>query len=126
MCLINIDDVIEKIKDNKFMKVLESQRKQYAEILKESKDLLNRHGKKEEENNLVAKLSTKVISEISLMKDDSKESIAKMLIESTNKSIIAIVEKINMYNNKDASIVVLATKLKNTLEMNMDELKKHL
>jgi hypothetical protein len=126
MGLIGIDDVIKKVEDNSLLKVLEKERKQYKEILKEAKVLLNRYGKCEEEINIMAKLGSKIMSEMVLLKDHSKETIAKMMIEGTNKGIIAIVEKINGYNNNDASIVVLANKFKNTLEMNMDELKKYL
>ena len=52
--------------------------------------------------------------------------MAKMMIEGTNKGIIAVTEKINAYNNNDAEIIMLANKLKNNLEENVNNLKKYL
>ena len=74
----------------------------------------------------MAKMSTKMMAEMKMIKDESDQTIAKMMVEGSNKGVIEITEKINAYNNTDAEIVVLAGKLKATLEKNIDELKKYL
>ena len=126
MGVIGINDIVSKVKDEKFEKVLNEQKNEYQNICKESEDVLKKYGKHNEEIGIMAKVSSKVMSEISMLKDDSEKNIAKMMVEGTNKGIIEITEKLNLYENMDPEIIVLATKLKNTLEKNIDELKKYL
>ncbi len=126
MGVIGIDDVITKANNEKFIKLLKSEREEYQTICNEAENILKKYGKQNEEIGVMAKMSSKMMSEMKMLKDDSDETIAKMMMEGTNKGIIAITEKINSYNVKDAEIVVLATKLKATLEKNVDELKKFL
>jgi len=75
---------------------------------------------------MMAKVSTKVMSEMTLLKENTTQVIAKMMVEGTNKGITQITEKINAYNNSDAEIVVLANRFKSMLEKNVEELKKYL
>ena len=126
MGIIGIDDIITKVKDESLEKLLKSQRNEYDNICTETENVLKKYGKQNEEIGLMAKVSTKVMSELSMLKENTSQSIAKMMVEGTNKGIIEIQEKINAYNNSDAEIVVLANKLKNTLEKNIEELKKYL
>ena len=126
MGIIGINDVITAASNEKFEKLLNNQKEEYQNICKEAEDILKKYGKNTEENGMMAKMSSKMMSEMSLMKDDSDQTIAKMMMEGTNKGVIAVTEKINAYNNNDAEIVVLAGKLKATLEKNIDELKKYL
>ena len=126
MGVIGVDNIITKIKDEKFEELLQKQKEEYQNICKEAEDILKKYGKQNEEVGKMAKVSTKVMSEMASLKDDSTQNYAKMMIEGTNKGIIEITEKINAYNNSDAEIVVLANKLKNTLEKNIEELKKYL
>lgn len=126
MGVIGIDNIITKVKDEKFEKVLKTQRDEYDNICTETENVLKKYGKQNEEVGSMAKVSTKVMSELTLLKENTTQAIAKMMVEGTNKGIVEIVEKINAYNNSDAEIVVLANKLKNTLEKNIDDLKKYL
>ena len=126
MGVVGIDDVIVKASDEKFEKLLKKEREEYLEIAREAEDILKKYGKQNEEVGTMAKMSSKMMSEMKLLKDNSTQTIAKMMMEGTNKGIIEITEKINAYNNTDAEIVVLAGKLKSTLEKNIEELKKFL
>lgn len=126
MGVIGIDNIITKIKDEKFEGVLQKQREEYQSACKEAEDILKKYGKQNEEVGAMAKVSTKVMSEMASLKDDSTQNYAKMMIEGTNKGIIEITEKINAYNNSDAEIVVLANRLKSIEEKNIEELKKYL
>ena len=126
MGVIGIDNIITKVQDEKFEELLNNQKNEYVNICTETENILKKYGKQNEEVGVVAKVSTKVMSEMSLLKENSTQSIAKMMVEGTNKGIVEIVEKINAYSNSDAEITVLANKLKNTLEKNIDDLKKYL
>lgn len=126
MGIIGIKDIITKVSDEKFEKVLNNQKEEYNNICEEAENILKKYGKQNKEVSNIAKISTKVMSEMMIIKDNSINNIAKMMMEGTNKGIIEITEKINAYNNSDAEIVVLANKLKDTLEKNIEELKKYL
>ena len=126
MGVIGINDVIGKVSNEKFEKLLNSEKDEYSEICKEALDILKKYGKQNEEVGTMAKMSSKMMAEMSLMKDDSDNTVAKMMLEGSNKGIIEISEKINAYQCDDAEILVLANKLKATLEKNIDDLKKYL
>ncbi len=126
MGIIGVDAIISKVSEEKFEKVLKEQRNEYDKVCNEAEDILKKYGKQNEEVGILAKISTNVMSEMSMLKDDSTKNIAKLMVEGTNKGIIEITEKINAYNNSDAEIIVLANRLKSILEKNIDELKKYL
>ena len=107
-------------------KVVKDQREEYDRVCTEAENILKKYGKQNEEVSKAAKISTTIMSEMTLLKDNSTQTIAKMMIEGTNKGIIEITEKINAYNNSDAEIVVLVNRLKSILENNIEELKKYL
>ncbi len=126
MGVVGIDDVITKAEEEKFLKLLKNEREEYQTISKEAKDILKKYGKNNEELGMMAKMGSKMMSEVKMLKDSSDQTIAKMMMEGTNKGVIEITEKLNAYKIEDAEIIVLANKLKTTLEKNIDELKKFL
>ena len=126
MGVIGINDIITSVNNEKLVKLLKTEKTEYEDIMREAENILKKYGEDSEEIGKMAKISSKMMAEMSLMKDGSDENIAKMMVEGSNKGIVEIVEKLNAYNNSDGEIVVLATKLKNTIENNIDELKKYL
>ena len=126
MGVVGIDDIITKVKDEKFLKLLKNEREDYQSVCNEALDILKKYGKQNENISMIAKMSSKMMSEVKMLKDSKDQTIAKMMMEGTNKGIIEITEKINAYNIDDAEIVVLANRYKAMLEKNIDELKKYL
>lgn len=126
MGIVGIDSVLTKATDEKFEKLLIKQKDEYDSICKEAYDILKKYGKEYEDVSALAKISTNIMSEMSLLKDDSIQNIAKMMVEGTTKGVVEIIEKLNAYNNTDVEITVLADRLKSMLENNIDELKKYL
>lgn len=126
MGIIGIDNIITKVKNEKFENLLISQKEEYDNICREAENILKKYGKQNEEVGTISKVSTAVMSEMAMLKDDSIKNIAKMMLEGTNKGIIKITEKINSYQISDAEIVLLANKLKEIEENNIEKLKKYL
>lgn len=126
MGIIGIDDIIEKVNSSEFEKVLSNEKNEYDAICREAINILKKYGKKEEDVSSLAKVSTKIMSEMKLLKETTDEVIAKMMIEGTNKGIIEVSEKINSYDNSDSEIVLLLNKLSELLKNNIEELKKYL
>lgn len=126
MGIIGIDDIIEKVNSSEFEKVLNNEKNEYDAICREAINILKKYGKKEEDVSSLSKVSTKIMSEMKLLKETTDEVIARMMIEGTNKDIIEVSEKINSYNNSDSEIVLLLNKLSELLKNNIEELKKYL
>ena len=126
MGIIGINNIITKVKNEKFEILLKNQKKEYDNICRKTENILKKYGKHNEEVGTMAKLSTAVMSEMAMLKDNSVQNIAKMMVEGTNKGIIEITEKINSYQISDAEIILLANKLKELEENNIEELKKYL
>ena len=126
MGIVGINNIIKSVSNEEFESLLKEQKKEYNNICREAELVLKKYGKQNEEIGMMAKVSTAVMSEMSMLKDDSDQNIAKMMIEGTNKGIIEITEKLNNYDCSDAEIVVLANKLKNIEEKNVEALQKYL
>lgn len=126
MGIVGIDDVITKVSNKDLEEFLKEQRDDYEMITKEAESILKKYGKQNEEIGVMAKVSSKIMVDMSMLKENTDNNIAKMMMEGTNKGIIALTEKINAYNNSDAEIVLLAEKFQEILEKNITELKKYL
>ena len=126
MGIIGIDDVITKVEDTEFEKLLKRQRKEYEKITSEAEKILSKYYEDNENISVFAKASTKIMSEMALLKDNSVSKVAKMMMDGTNKGIVELVEKINAYNGIDKDIVILANKFQKMLENNIEDLKPYL
>lgn len=123
MGVIGIDHVFEYVKDNDLRNLLVIQRKEYQSIVDETKKML-----KDQEKGVpsIAKFSSNLMIDMAMFKDGSKSTIAKLMMEGTNKGIIEISEKLNHYKEKDKKTMLLAKKLLKTEQNNIEELKKYL
>lgn len=126
MGLIGIDNILSKIDDLNLKKVLKDEYEEYLKIKDEAETILDSYNEKVENISMMTKLSSAIMVDMSLSKDNSLTKIAKMMLEGTNKGIIELLAKINAYNGKEANIMNLAKKFKGILENNINELKKFL
>ena len=91
MGIIGIDDVYEKIDDNQFKKVLKNQRKEYEDVLIKTSSYLDKYDEEGKHNGLMAKVMTKMMSEMVPLKDNKTNVVAKMMMDGTNKGIVELV-----------------------------------
>ncbi len=126
MGIVGIDDIITKVKDEKFEKLLQEQKRDYENICKEAINILKKYGKEQKELNKMAKMSSYMMAKMKTMNDCSTSNLAKMMMEGSNKGIIEITEKLNAYNEPDEEITALANKLLETEQNNLDDLKTFL
>ncbi len=126
MGIVGIDDIITKVKDEKFEKLLQEQKSDYENICKEAINILKKYGKEQKELNKMAKMSSYMMVKMKTMSDCSTSNLAKMMMEGSNKGIIEITEKLNAYNEPDEEITALANKLLETEQNNLDDLKTFL
>lgn len=126
MGIIGIDQVITEVENVDFERLLNEQRDDYEAICMEAKELLNEYNETSKHIGNMAKISSDVMVKMEMLKDKSINTIAKMMIEGTNKGIIEIQEKINNYDVENKDIVHLAKKLLKMEERNIEYLKEFL
>ena len=126
MGIIGIDQVITEVENVDFERLLNEQRDDYKVICMEAKELLNEYNETSKHIGNMAKISSDVMVKMEMLKDKSINTIAKMMIEGTNKGIIEIQEKINNYDVENKDIVHLAKKLLKMEERNIEYLKEFL
>jgi len=127
MGLIGIDQIIERVDNEELEHLILEQRSEYAHIMEDAKEIYKKYGKDEKELSKLTKISSNIMTEMMMLaKKGETNVIAKMMIEGSNKGIIAITEKLNKYENSDEEIKSLAEKLLATEQHNLDELKKYL
>ena len=126
MGVVGIDNIKAKIYDTELKDLIATQRKEYVSICDEATKLLNELGVGEKDISAMAKVMTYFMANLELLKDDSASNIAKLMIEGSNKGIVEITKKLNVYSNSNKKVEKLAKKLLVTEQHNIDELKIYL
>lgn len=127
MGLVGIDKIIDKVENEDLESLILEQRSEYEHIMEDAKEIYKKYGKDEKELSKLTKLSSNIMTDMMLItKKGETNLITKMMIEGSNKGIIAITEKLNHYKDSDKEIIDLAEKLLATEQHNLDELKKYL
>ncbi len=126
MGVIGIDNIKDKIFDDELKNIIATQKKEYQKIADDASSILNELGITEKDVSKMAKVTTYVMANLEMLKDDSSSNIAKLMIEGSNKGIIEINKNLNSYNNMNSKIIKLAKKLLATEQHNIDELKIYL
>ena len=99
MGVIGIDNIKDKIFDDELKNIIATQKKEYQKIADDASSILNELGLTEKDVSKMAKVSTYVMANLEMLKDDSSSNIAKLMIEGSNKGIIEINKNLNSYNN---------------------------
>lgn len=126
MGIVGINDVIDKVKKEKFRDFLGEQREKYNKVLKKAEKLFTSFGMEEKELNTFIKINSKVVSEMKLMTNSSDETIAKMMMEGTNKGVIKINKAKNENKDVDQEVLDLSLELLSIMEHNLEGLKIYL
>lgn len=124
MGVIGIKDLMPKVKHEDFVKLLETELKEYEIICDECIKHFIKFKACEKDVSKMAKIMTYINVQISDTNDISK--LAKLMINGSNKGIIEITEQLNNYHNGDEDLIKLANKLLETEQNNLEELKKYL
>lgn len=104
-CFIGMDaikDIIDKVDDKSFKKIIKNQYKDYEKIHKKIEKLYKKYNPKDEahETNLIDKVMTKYGIDIRTIMDKSDSKIAELLLKGTNMDII---EGRKILNKKEIS-----------------------
>lgn len=121
-----INNLIDKVDNQKFKKLLAKQLELYNEIEVKIDEIYGDYSKKEpHEIGTFAKAMANYMSNIKTMKDHTDSKIAEMLLQGTNMGII---EGRRILNNKktDKKVKELLNDFVNEQEKIVEELKKYL
>lgn len=117
-CAMGMDairDILEKVEDKKFKKVLEDEFDKYKRIHQRIEKKYEDYSREEPtETNALNKVMTAMMTEMKLMKDNSDSKIAELLLQGTNMGII---EGKKLLNNKKHLDSEVESILKEYIEM---------
>lgn len=88
-----------KDKENKLKKVVEEQLQAYEDFYKETKKILQKEKIELKEDNVMAKMMSKVGIKKEVMKDNSDAKIAQILTQGLTMGVVEITSKIDTYQD---------------------------
>lgn len=121
-----IEDIMPYTKTEKFRKTLETQKEEYASIYKEAEKLILEKDGKLEEISPVAKMSSKTMTMMKTMQDDSEAHLAEMMYQGSAMGVTKILRNQKEYGESNPRIKELAQQLLKTEENNMEQMRKFL
>ncbi len=121
-----IEDIMPYTKTEKFRKTLETQKEEYASIYKEAEKLILEKDGKLEEISPVAKMSSKTMTMMKTMQDDSEAHLAEMMYQGSAMGVTKILRNQKEYGGSNPKIKELAQQLLKTEENNMEQMRKFL
>ena len=126
MGIVGIESLENKIESRSLAKLILNQKKEY-EILKEKLvSLCSKYNVEDKELGSFAKISSDLMVNMKTLMDKSEHTIAKMMMEGTNKGLIQLEELLNNYQGKDEKILDLIKKTIDLEHQNNEELKIYL
>lgn len=123
MGIIGINDVLYKIKNDKFRKEVEREKREYQKILKSCEKVLKDFKCKVKKIGFMTKMSSEFMSEMKLTKENSDDIILKMMIEGSYKSIGILTTKLMEYDGAEEKVKDIAKKLLDIIDNNIKQLK---
>ncbi len=126
MGVIGIDAVKDYASSDKFKKELMNQREEYNKIYKSAHNMLTEAGCDVEHPNAMAKMSTEMMSRMKTLTDHSDSKIAEMMLQGSAMGVAKVIKDYNEYNGDNEQINDLASKLRQTEEYNIENMKRYL
>lgn len=124
MGIVGIEDVIYKVNNKYLYKEMKRVKKEYNLIIKELNKYYKINNMEPKKISIIAKVSSEIVSEIKLMKEENDKVICKMMIEGSYKSMGILTTKILEYRDINSKIIEIANKLINIVEGSINNLKK--
>ncbi len=124
MGVISIDAIVRRCSHKKFCDLLKMQKDEYTYISLQAQKIIKNLNYKLEKIGLFTRLMTNMTINVNINNETSVSKITRMLLKGTNMGILDITDKLNNYKITDRKIKSLAKTLKQTLENNLEELKK--
>ena len=129
-CVMGMDalrDILDKVEDKKFKKVLENEFDKYNEIHKRIEEKYEDFSREEPtETSAMNKVMTSMMTEMKLMKDHSDSKIAELLMQGTNMGIIEGKKLLNHKEHLDKEVEQILKEFIQMQEESVETYKKYL
>ena len=122
-----IDNILDKVENNEFKKVLEDEYDKYKVIHQRIEDKYTDYSDEEPtETNAMNKAMTAMMTEMKLMTDHSDSKIAELLLQGTNMGIIEGKKLLNHKEHLDKEVESILKDFINMQEKSVETYKKFL
>lgn len=129
-CAMGMDairNILEKVKDKKFKKVLENEFDKYKEIHHRIEKKYEDYSREEPtETSAMNKVMTSMMTEMKLMNDHSDSKIAELLMQGTNMGIIEGKKLLNHKEKLDKEVEDILKEFIKMQEESVETYKKYL
>jgi len=126
MGVVGIDAVKDYATSDKFKNELMNQRHEYNKIYTSAHNMLKEAGKDVSHPSPMAKMSTEMMSRMKTMADSSDSKIAEMMLQGSAMGVAKVIRNVNEYDGDNEQIRDLASKLRQTEELNIENMKRYL
>ena len=126
MGMDSINMVGEKVKDEKFQKLLDEQHNEYQNIFDRTQELLKQHGKTIEDVPTMQKMMSWMGIQMNTMNDKSNSQLSELLIQGNDMGIVKGHKLLNNNEFTTPEIKNLLSDFVRLQEKNIDDLKKWL
>ncbi len=126
MGVVGIDAVKDYASGEKFKKELMNQREEYNKIYTSAHNMLKENGCDVSHVNPMAKISTEMMSRMKTLTDPTDSKIAEMMLQGSAMGVAKVIKNSNEYNGDSEQIRDLASKLRQTEEFNIENMKRYL
>ena len=126
MGIVGIEAIGDKIESRSLAKLILNQKKEYEALKEKLVSLCSKYNVEDKELGSLVKISSDVMVTMKTLMDKSEHTIAKMMMEGTNKGLIQLEELLNNYQGKDEKITELIKETIDLEHQNNEELKIYL
>ncbi len=126
MGMSGINDILPKVSDEKLKTELLREREEYLSIHKEACEIMRERGEEAEGVGVLAKDSSRMMTEMQTAFDSSASKLAEMMIKGTTMGVTKSIKKLNDYTGNDEKVRSLCERLARCEEARINNLKAFL
>ncbi|MBE5926336.1 MAG: hypothetical protein E7270_05170 [Lachnospiraceae bacterium] len=126
MAISSIDDILEKVKDEKLKNILSKSKEEHTKIEDEIKVLLNEYDSDEKEPNAMAKGMSWLKTNFKMSMDESDATVADLITDGCNMGVKSLNEYFNKYEAANSKVKDICTRLIKLEEQLCKDIKGYL
>lgn len=126
MGVSSIDEVLEKVKDEKLKKLLEESKAHHEKLEEDIERLLEQMGAEEKEPNLMAKGMSWMKTNMKMSMDESDATVADLLTDGCDMGIKSLYRYLNQYKDAEQEATSICKRLIDIEAKLETELRKYL
>ncbi len=111
MAVASIDEVIEKVQDEKLKQLLQESKEHHKELETKIVHLLKDNGEEEKEPNPMAKKMSWIKTNVKMTMDNSDATVADLIVDGCNMGTKSLNKYLNQYKAASEEAVKLCNKL---------------